>query len=466
MSELHPSAVRQPAVAGLFYPQDPAELAKTVDAFLSKARRSQGPPHNRPPYAVVVPHAGYVYSGAIAAPAYQLLARFRSRIHRVLLLGPAHRVAFQGLAAPSVAAFRTPLGTIPVDVDAIAALSSMPQVAIRDDAHAEEHSLEVQLPFLQRALDDFALIPLVVGSAPPALVSDVISAMTATPGTLVVISSDLSHYLDYESAQRLDEGTVDAILRFDDAAIADAGACGRIPIKGLLGVARSAGLRAELLDRRNSGDTAGSKDRVVGYASLSFYNFAQGKLPDSAGEVLLHVAERALRHGLETGEPLALNPSAYEPALSNQAASFVTVKQGNRLRGCIGSLAAHRPLIVDVAENGFAAGFRDPRFAPLDEADFQQLTSIEVSVLSEPTPLKAPTEDALLASLRPGVDGLILRDDKLRATFLPQVWQQLPDRRTFFQHLLRKAGLPPDHWSAQLQFWTYQTQSFGRHITT
>ncbi|NQV79244.1 MAG: AmmeMemoRadiSam system protein A [Alphaproteobacteria bacterium] len=187
-------------------------------------------------------------------------------------------------------------------------------------------------------------------------------------------------------------------------------------------------------------------------------------MPDSAGEVLLHVAERALRHGLETGAPLALDPLAYEPTLTKQAASFVTVKQGNRLRGCIGSLAAHRPLIVDVAENGFAAGFRDRRFAPLDEADFQQLTSIEVSVLSEPAPLKAPTDAALLASLRPGIDGLILREGDHRATFLPQVWQQLPDRRVFLQHLLRKAGLAPDHWSQRLQFWTYQTQSFERHI--
>lgn len=461
MRETPSRSIRSPAVAGSFYPQDPRHLADAVDTLLADAQGASRAPA-RQPYAIVVPHAGYVYSGIVAAAAYRTLAHYRTRFRRVLLIGPAHRVAFEGIAAPSAAFFRTPLGDIPLDTEAISALCSLSGISIRDDAHAQEHSLEVQLPFLQRTLGNFHVIPLIVGSAAPARVEEVISIMTSVPGTLVVISSDLSHYLDYESAEHLDSETVDAILRLDVGGIADRGACGRLPIKGLLGVAHATGLEATLLDRRNSGDTAGPKDRVVGYASMGFYRATGDGLQSTAGEVLLHIADRALRHGLATGKPLPLNPEGYSHELAQPGASFVTLKQGHRLRGCIGSLAAHRPLVADVAENAFAAGFRDPRFSPLDGEDIDRLSTIDVSVLSAPKLLGAGTEGELLGALRPGIDGLILREGNHRATFLPQVWEQAPDRRIFLQHLRRKAGLAPDYWSAHLRFWTYRTQSFER----
>lgn len=464
MRETPSHAIRRPAVAGSFYPNDPGELAQTVDTFLADAKPPPSP-LRRPPYALIVPHAGYVYSGIVAGAAYRILRQYRRQFHRVLLLGPAHRVAFKGMAASSATTFRTPLGDIPVDTEAISALRSLSDVSIRDDAHEHEHSLEVQLPFLQRTLGAFQLIPLVVGSVAPSRIAEIISVATSTPGTLVVISSDLSHYLDYLSAERLDSRTVDAILQLDEAGIADAGACGRLPIKGLLGVARETGLKGTLLDRRNSGDTAGSKDRVVGYAAMGFYRTDKSDLGSTGGEVLLHIADRAVRRGLATGKVMNLNPGGYDQHLARPGASFVTLKQGGRLRGCIGSLAAHRPLVVDVAENAFAAGFRDPRFSPLNDQDIERLTTIDVSVLSEPVPLRVRTQDQLLESLRPGIDGLILREGDHRATFLPQVWEQLPDRLTFLQHLRHKAGLPPDQWSAHIRFWTYQTQSFERFLS-
>jgi MEMO1 family protein len=326
MRETPSRSIRSPAVAGSFYPQDPRHLADTVDTLLADAQGASRAPA-RQPYAIVVPHAGYVYSGIVAAAAYRTLAHYRTRFRRVLLIGPAHRVAFEGIAAPSAAFFRTPLGDIPLDTEAISALCSLSGISIRDDAHAQEHSLEVQLPFLQRTLGNFHVIPLIVGSAAPARVEEVISIMTSVPGTLVVISSDLSHYLDYESAEHLDSETVDAILRLDVGGIADRGACGRLPIKGLLGVAHATGLEATLLDRRNSGDTAGPKDRVVGYASMGFYRATGDGLQSTAGEVLLHIADRALRHGLATGKPLPLNPEGYSHELSQPGASFVTLKQ-------------------------------------------------------------------------------------------------------------------------------------------
>lgn len=258
--------VRAPAVAGLFYPADARELRVQVRALLAAAEPATGPE----PKAVIAPHAGYVYSGPVAASLYARLAPARDRIRRVVLLGPAHRVAFDGLALSSAAAFTTPLGDVPLDTAACARLLDLPQVRILDEAHRAEHSLEVQLPFLQEVLTEFTLVPLVVGDATPAEVSEVIDTLWGGPETLIVISSDLSHYHDYATARRLDAATSRAIeaLRPQDIRYEDA--CGRNPVNGLLLSARSHGLRAHTLDLRNSGDTAGPRDRVVGYGAYAF----------------------------------------------------------------------------------------------------------------------------------------------------------------------------------------------------
>ena len=263
------STVRPPAVAGLFYPDDPGELSDAVRGFLDAVptpRADAAAPH---PKALIAPHAGYVYSGPIAASAYGLLAGARDRIRRVVLLGPAHRVQVAGLAAPSVDAFETPLGAVPISREAIERVAALPQVEIRDDAHAQEHSLEVHLPFLQEILREFDLAPFVVGGATPAEVAQVLDALWGGSETLVVVSSDLSHYESYETARRMDEATTRAIeaLRPDDIDFEQA--CGRIPVQGLLLCARSRQLRARTLDLRSSGDTAGSRDAVVGYGSYA-----------------------------------------------------------------------------------------------------------------------------------------------------------------------------------------------------
>jgi AmmeMemoRadiSam system protein B/AmmeMemoRadiSam system protein A len=463
MSELNARRSRPAAVAGLFYPADRRELDALIASMMDEARNARQRPPGRAPFAIVAPHAGFIYSGQTAARAYQPLARFRSEFQRVLILGPAHRVAFQGIAAPSAATFRTPLGMVPVDTEAIAALDTLECVSVRDDAHAAEHCIEVHLPFLQRSLESFTVIPLIVGAATPEQVADVIRVMTAEPGTLVVVSSDLSHYLDDESAKRLDHDTLEAITKLNADGISDEGACGRLPIKGLIEVAKTAGLEAHLLDHRTSGDTAGDKDRVVGYASIWFQDSGTQGLSLGEREVVLHVAGQSIRHGLANGHPLSINPDGYAPPLGEPGASFVTLKLKNRLRGCIGSLTAQRPLVVDVADNAFAAAFRDPRFPPLNAEEFAQINALEVSVLSAPTPIAAASKGALLAALRPGIDGLIVREGDKRATFLPQVWQQVPHGPLFLEHLWRKAGLPAAHWSPKLHFWTYQTQSFALH---
>ncbi|MBK1701897.1 AmmeMemoRadiSam system protein B [Thiococcus pfennigii] len=262
------SMVRPAAVAGRFYPGDPRELKRVVDDYLTEAMpQTQAPP----PKALIVPHAGYIYSGAIAAEAYASLAAARATISRVVLLGPAHRVFVRGLAASGAERFETPLGAVPLDRAAIDRALTLPQVTIMDAAHAEEHSLEVQLPFLQEVLAAFTLVPFVVGDASPEEVAEVLELLWGGPETLIVVSSDLSHYHDYGTARRLDAATSHAIETLHPEDIGEEQACGRQPVNGLLEVARRRGLRAETLDLRNSGDTAGPRDQVVGYGAYVFH---------------------------------------------------------------------------------------------------------------------------------------------------------------------------------------------------
>jgi AmmeMemoRadiSam system protein B len=263
------STVRPPAVAGMFYPAEPRQLAYQVQQLLAEARTDAARRFDLVPKALIVPHAGYIYSGAIAATAYAALDKVAARIRRVVLLGPTHRVAVRGLALPGADAFDTPLGRVMLDAEAARAIAHLPQVGISPQAHALEHSLEVQLPFLQSVLSDFTLLPLAVGMASAGEVAEVLETVWGGDETLIVISSDLSHYLPYATAQRVDLGTAQAILKLRQP-IAHDHACGGTPISGLIIAAQNHHLSPHLLDLRNSGDTAGSQMQVVGYASFAF----------------------------------------------------------------------------------------------------------------------------------------------------------------------------------------------------
>jgi AmmeMemoRadiSam system protein B len=265
------SSIRKPAVAGTFYPDNPAKLREMISGFLKQAK-----PSNVVPKAVIAPHAGYIYSGPIAASAYARIKPARGIIKRVILLGPSHRVPFRGLAASGADAFATPLGNVPIDKKAVELIQDLPQVDILDTAHVMEHSLEVQLPFLQEVLGEFSLVPLAVGDASAEEVADVLERLWGGPETLIVISSDLSHYHDYRTAGRMDRATSDAIESLHPEDIEHEQACGRVPISGLLVAAKKHGLRAQTIDLRNSGDTAGSRDEVVGYGAYTFVSKPEG----------------------------------------------------------------------------------------------------------------------------------------------------------------------------------------------
>ena len=457
---------RPPAVAGAFYPDDPASLSAMVDSFLAAAKppaaAGEAPPH---PKAIIAPHAGYVYSGAIAGSAYAALISARERVKRVILIGPAHRVAVAGLAAPSVEAFRTPLGRVPLDRAAIDGLVRLGCVTTLDEAHGPEHSLEVHLPFLQRLLADFSLVPLLAGVAGPGEVARVLEAVWGGPETLIVISSDLSHYHDYETARRLDGATMEAIAALDGAAIAEAGACGRVPIRGLLVAAKRRGLKPRIVDVRNSGDTAGTRERVVGYGAVLFEAADAAEFDAGQRGALLDLATTTIRRGLAGGAQTELDAAPYPSPFRAVRASFVTLTLEGRLRGCIGSLQPRRPLAADVSWNAHSAAFADPRFAPLKPTEYPRL-ELGVSVLEVPVEIACASEHALAASLRPGIDGLILAEGDKRGTLLPQVWRDGMTPAQFVAIVKRKAGLAEDHWSDTMRAWRYRAESFAAPVAS
>jgi hypothetical protein len=460
------TAIRPTAVAGQFYPGNPRELEAIVRRYLAEAKAADGAwakaADNRVPKAVIAPHAGYVYSGPVAASAYARLAPARGRITRVVLLGPCHRVPVRGLALSGARAFASPLGEVPLDTETCARLAQLPQVEVFDASHAHEHSLEVHLPFLQVVLGHFTLVPLAVGDATEAEVAEVLELAWGGPETLIVVSSDLSHYLSYDEARSLDAATAQAIESLDGGAIGRDQACGRVPVKGLLALARKKGLAVATADLRNSGDTAGPRDRVVGYGAWLFFEDGSGtaKKDDKGdalaearamlgrhGRTLIDIAANSIAHGIMHDRPAPVALDSVAEDLRSPGAAFVTLKRNGQLRGCIGSPEAHRPLAADVAENAYRAALKDPRFPRLTKEECDGL-DISVSVLTKPEPMTFRDQTDLLAQLRPGTDGLIIADGRARALYLPSVWEQLPRAETFLAQLKLKAGLAVDHWSA------------------
>ena len=536
--------IRPAAVAGAFYPSDPDALRGMIDRQLDQARRllrgvAGRLPHGAPK-AVIVPHAGYVYSGSTAALAYALLERGRGTIRRAVIVGPTHRVAVRGVACPTATACATPLGVVPIDVAAEReAMLAVPSMIVNDPTHAREHAVEVQIPFLQRVLgDDLSVVPLNAGDATPREVGDVIRALWGGPETVIVISSDLSHYHPEAVARRLDDTTIAGIAERALPVMPNR-ACGAYPVNGLIDACLGKRLGIRFLGCSTSGDDgavalandlarpgedaggplavrppmADPDAPVVGYASFAVWqddDGAQdggdaaadagigagireqtpeaeshedrlsggvspeartagnraGALPADAGPVLLRLARIALeRHlGIDTGTgETPADMTARHGWLGEPGASFVTLRERGRLRGCIGSLEACRPLGRDVAEHAVDAASRAPRFPPVSAREYP-LLDVEVSVLSSPEPLRAASREALERALRPGEDGLIIDDGRgHRATFLPQVWGELPEPHDFVSQLLRKAGLPGDcTWSdARIACERYAVTAFG-----
>ncbi len=464
--------IRKPVWAGRFYEENPSALSRTIADLTRKAQKSRiDLPANLKLRALVLPHAGYVYSGWTAAHASLVL--HRDQFAKILLLGPDHRVGYKSAAICDAAAYETPLGRITLHPDTGRLRRQTELFQSVPVSRDKEHSLEVLLPFLQSYLGEFELVPVVVGHGNPKRLAMTLESVIDRD-TLLVVSSDLSHYLPYSEALVRDRETIDGIIRLrpDDLVKTDNRACGKQPLLILIEIARRHHWRPMLLHYSNSGDTAGDRSRVVGYTAIAFYgdrsmdhqNTVNPRFSQEQGQMLLKLARKTITDKLGNGQNHSadgeLRAKLRDKCFQRNCGTFVTLKIDGKLRGCIGSLTSKETVLDNVRRNAVNAAFHDPRFAALSKEELNR-AEIEVSILSEPRPLSYQNGPDLIAKLRPHIDGVIIRKGQSSATFLPQVWEQLPQPKDFLSHLCLKAGLSADAWqSVELEVSTYQVQYF------
>ncbi len=464
--------VRRPAVAGQFYPDNPEQLRAQLDRYLTAGSTSVSLP--LPPQGLIVPHAGYSFSGSTAGKAYALLEK-ADNIQQVMVMSPSHRVPFQGASVGDFDTFRTPLGEMPVATDTCAQLREATNLINGErEPHLYEHALEVQLPFIQRMLPEASLIPLMCGDLRTEqihTVADALQPLLEDEQTLLVASSDFTHYgrsFGYvpftenvaDRIKELDMGAVERITSLDPEGflsyVHETGAtiCGQMPISLLLALLENdkSTTRAELVDYSTSGEFTGDYSHCVSYAAIAFNRHAaEASTENTADEqsvnlrnedkkYLLGLARDTIEAHIEHKDPTTPDPAELPDRLKEECATFVTLRQNNQLRGCIGSLEATEPLYRNVISNAVNSAFHDPRFPPLTRSDLAHL-QIEISVLTPSRAISGPEK------FHPGRHGIILKKNGHRAVFLPQVAsEQGWDRETTLNHLALKAGLPQDAW--------------------
>ena len=432
--------VKEPAVAGTFYPSDKKELKESVETFLSKPKKVQ---RDGRLIAVISPHAGYRYSGQVAAYVYEEIKE--SNIKKVILIGPSHHAGFKGASVYTKGKFKTPLGDVEINEKLAASLlSENADVKFYPEAYEKEHSIEVQLPFLQTVLKDFTIIPILIGSPTKQTFDHLIARLSdiCDEKTLIVASTDLSHYHDYRKAIEMDSKIISAVERL--SAI-DAGQllkngesemCGAFPVIIAMEVAKRLGAtHGVLFNYANSGDVTEEKDKVVGYASIGLF-----KSPYTQGEKkeLLSMARKAIAEHVTSGKTPDVETS--NPKFKSDGAVFVTIKKNGSLRGCIGNVQAVMPLYQSVIKNAIAASSSDPRFPPMTKEELKDI-DVEVSILSPLNQLRDVTD------IQVGKHGLVIRKGMQSGLLLPQVAAELGwDRETFLEQICAKAGLTKGSW--------------------
>lgn len=466
---------RAPAVAGLFYPANADSLASEVNMYLDSARAA---PTSKP-QILVVPHAGYMYSAATAAQAYRLLEPYKNTIHNVILVGPSHHVAVKGFALSKDDYFTTPLGKVSLNHSINAELDTQPGFHYNNAAHLKEHSLEVQLPFLQRVLKNFSIVPIVYNNAQPQELAIALEPYLNRADTIIIFSADLSHYYKYDEAIVLDSQTKD-LVENKQAAVEDHMSCGSVGINTAILLAKANHLYPKLLEMVNSGDVTGDKDNVVGYGAWAF-NEEAAKMVDAApmskieqeieslrnyanvyGKDLLKIAQTSIEEAALRNKHFSPNREDYANPLFNKGAAFVTLEKNNELRGCIGTLFANQAVAYDVAQNSYAAAMEDNRFSPLKPEELKEI-KISISLLSGFEPIEYSNEQNLLSQLVQGVDGLVIRDGNRQGLFLPSVWSQMKDKQEFLNNLKLKAGMSPSFWSNRIKAYRFRVVEISKN---
>lgn len=465
---------RVPAVAGLFYPADAEVLDADVGGYLSSGRSIQ----NIQPKLLIVPHAGYMYSAKTAAQAYLQLEPFKKQIKNVILVGPSHHVGFKGFALSDDDYFITPLGKIAVNKEINHELKQNQNFGYSVAAHKDEHSLEVQLPFLQKVLKNFEIVPILYGSDNPQALAEALSPYLNRKDTLIVFSADLSHYYTYEEAQKLDAST-GALIAARSPEIENHMSCGAIGINTAILLSRQNRLYPQLLDMVNSGDITGDKSGVVGYASwlfsdensksqapaLSLLEQETQNLRMFAGDYgaeLMKIARMSVNEAVKKNKRYRPARSDFADIMFNRGAAFVTLEENGELRGCIGSLMPVQAIAYDVAQNAYAAAMEDSRFAPVKPQELKDL-KISISLLTGFEPITYIDEADLLKQIVAGTDGIVIRDGDRQGVFLPAVWKQLPDKQEFLNNLKLKAGMSPAYWSNRIKVYRFRVVEISEH---
>lgn len=438
--------VKEPALAGTFYTANKEDLKDQIEYFGTESKNY----YNTPTRAVIVPHAGLVFSGRVA---YEGINQLDKSIKNLFIIAPSHKVAFDGLAVTSYDFMKSPIGKSEVNREITKELVDRFGAHINDEPMESEHSLEVQLPIIQTVFENVKIIPVLIGKEGPAAIERIISAYYFNPDNGFIISSDLSHFLEDSEARKLDAETAKMIesgningFRYDQA-------CGAVGIAGLVEFSNRNHFTLIRIDMTNSSETSEDKSRVVGYGSWFLY---EGNKYDFIERNYSKMIPQLCKIVLKSAFDKAQITIQYPQILDEEGACFVTLEKDGQLRGCIGSVVAHRALINDIVENTKNAAFSDRRFQPVTVDELDNI-KINVSILTPAYKMEFSSEEELLDKIRPNVDGIIIVDGQHQGVYLPSVWEELPDKKQFLNSLKVKAGLSEDYFSDKLEAYHFET---------
>lgn len=441
-------SVKESNLAGTWYSASKLDLNKAVESYLKNADKKVDKKIN----GLIVPHAGYEYSGQVAAYGFKQL---NNDYKTVILMAPSHHVRFDGAAVLNVSYFKTPLGKVKVSKK-VEKLLKEDSIYEMPEVYAEEHSLEIQLPFLQKTLSNFELVPLITGDVNPSELAKTLEKYIDDK-TLIIASSDLSHYHSYNEAVRLDNECVKNIEEINVEKVGNCEMCGVMPVLVLMNIAKNLNWKSQIIKYENSGDVTGDKSKVVGYSSIVFFEKDEN-LNKEEKNILLKLAREKLESIFTKKE---VKVSKLSDKLKEKKGCFVTLTENDELRGCIGNIDAREELYKCVLNNAINAALYDPRFNQVSEDELEDI-KIEISVLTNPVKLEFKDAEDLLKKLRQGIDGVILKKNGREATFLPQVWEQIDNKEEFLMHLSLKAGLNENAWKDKdIEIYIYEVENFS-----
>ena len=429
--------IRKSICAGSWYPQDKDTLQKTIDNYLKKAQKN-----NAKVKALIVPHAGINYSGPVAAQSFKQLD---SDLKKIIILGTSHHYPLKGASLLQVDAYETPLGLIPVDKIEDDMIQAIPE------AHAKEHSIEIELPFLQRVLNNFSIIPIIVGQIDIQKFANFLEKQDLP----IIVSVDLSHFHEYNQAVRLDNQTIQAILNLQTEKITNCEIDSKFAISAIMELAQRKKWQTKLLDYKNSGDISGEKSSVVGYAAIAFYEEEIKKNQDEylaeEKKMILNLAKNAVENFVKFNKTITSSNKSNK--LKEKRACFVTLTQNGDLRGCIGTIEPQGPLDQSIIQNAISACSQDPRFSPITPEELPEI-EYEVSILTLPQKISFNNNKELFSQIKN--KGVILQKNFYQATYLPQVWEHFSREEDFLSSLCEKAGLGRDEWQKEIEVSVYE----------